>query len=119
MPLASALPAPERTAKVLRSPCRLETEWFSTHSPNGSFAPGAVDREYQRDANSLTKRDGRRRAGETAAADEPLQAELQLRRLPRSGNLLFYNRGTWIQPESPNRGTDHEETSCNNEWRLP
>src|SRR5260370_13122226 len=43
----------------------------------------------------------------------------QPRRLPRSGNLLFYNRGTWIQSESPNRGTDHEETSCINEWRLP
>jgi hypothetical protein len=42
----------------------------------------------------------------------------QPRRLPRSGNLFFYDRGTWIQPESPNRGTDYEEASCNNEWRL-
>src|SRR5665647_252734 len=37
----------------------------------------------------------------------------------RSGNLFFYNRGTWIQPESPNRGTDYKEARCNNEWRLP
>lgn len=47
-PLASALPAHERTAKVLRSPCELETGWLSTHSPrsrlrmSGSFAPQAV-----------------------------------------------------------------------------
>ena len=43
----------------------------------------------------------------------------QPRRLPRSCILFFYNRGTWIQPESPNRGTDYEEAGCNNEWRLP
>jgi hypothetical protein len=36
-----------------------------------------------------------------------------------SGNLFLYNRGTWIQPESPNRGTDYKEAGCNNEWRLP
>jgi hypothetical protein len=48
---ASALPAPEQADKVLRSPCRLETGKFSTHSlsttisrlrMNGRFAPKAA-----------------------------------------------------------------------------
>src|ERR1019366_451260 len=43
----------------------------------------------------------------------------QPRGLLRSGNRFFDNRSTWIQPESPNRGTDYKEASCNKEWRLP
>jgi hypothetical protein len=38
MPLGGALPAPERTAKVLRSPCRLETGWFFYSFPEIPFA---------------------------------------------------------------------------------
>ena len=50
-PLASALPAPEQTDKVLQSPCRVETGSLFAHSlstarsrlrMNGRFAPKAV-----------------------------------------------------------------------------